>query len=112
MISNTVRMTAAALAISVAAMAGACTSTGALDPTVIAADCKTACAFAPTVGSIAALLSADPAIATAEAAVKMICSSFSAQHKLGGGAVVKGAAVSVDVTLPNGKTVQVIGSIQ
>ncbi len=68
-----------------------------------------ACAFLPTAASVANLLSAAPAVATAESIAAIICAAI-APAKPGAARNSGSGPLSVTVTAPNGRRVVVTGS--
>lgn len=71
------------------------------------------CKFVPSVESVVAVLSADPTIATAEAAIGVICSGFNAWAVNQPATTLSAKAASKEDiifnTLVNGKTISVTG---
>lgn len=98
-----------ALLLAPALALGSCTSTGQPDVQKIVDACKTACGFVPTVGSIIAIFTADPTIASVQAVVDLICKGFQAsQAAPQAKRATAGQTATFDITV-NGKTVIVTG---
>lgn len=73
----------------------ACTSP--IDPASVIAGAQTACMFAPTAESVAALMTASPNLKTATSVINLICAAFNA-HK----ASMASGAMGAPATAPDG----------
>jgi hypothetical protein len=83
--------------------AGCATITGGISVADVQTDAVAACKFLPDAAAVAALLSADPAVTTAEAIAKIICSAVTGSASAG----LRGAAAPVVVV--NGQTIPITG---
>ncbi len=93
---------------------GGCTSTGGLNTALIAQDAQAVCNFVPTADSIAAVLTANPLVGTAEDVAAIICAAVTsttpaASAKLR--ATAPGTTISKTVTI-NGQSVTITGTFQ
>lgn len=70
---------------------------------------QAACGFLPTASTVAGILTADPAVATAEAVAGIICGAVTAQVSTTQGAVLRGGPVSLTAVV-NGQSVKISGS--
>jgi hypothetical protein len=93
---------------------GGCTSSGQIDFQKVIAVVQGSCNIIPTLASIVALFSADPAIATVEQAAMLICNGFKQSQTAQTRAAQEpraGATVTFPVTTPNNKVVEVSAQI-
>ena len=81
---------------------GCATISGGINVADVQGDAVAACKFLPDAAAVVALLTADPAVTTAEAIARIICSAVTGNA----GAKLRGAT---PVVVVNGKTIPITG---
>jgi hypothetical protein len=90
-------------------LGGCATTSGTIAVASVQTAAQTACGFLPTAASVASLLTANPAVATAEAVAAIICGAVAAVPPPAAGKL-RGTPTVTTTVVVNGKPVVITGT--